>query len=945
MHPNGTIFSLRIPEVYQALETSELGLSTSEAESRLSLYGNNLLSDPEPISIWIKVFRQARHPLSILMGVAGIITLWQQEYALAAVIWLMTILNGAFSFWREQRAEKATEKLRLLLPLYAHIVRNSEEMHIPASDIVPGDLLVLAEGDNIPADARVVQEYGLRVNNASLTGEAIASLKTADASYQIGLSEVERPNLIFAGTTVASGTGRAVVYATGMSTQFGRIANLTQSVPDTQSPFQLELERISRIFMWGALILGGLVWVISTYDPDVRSHIKNPLILALGIIAAVTPEGLPATLTLSLAMAVQRLAAKGVMAKKLSIVETIGKISVICTDKSGTLTQNQMTVRDIWVAGRHIIVSGVGYEPVGEFSPPPVGQIYEDDMQILCEAALCCNNARLNPPSPEHPGWTSLGDQTEAALKVVALKFGLNEDANAMFYPRVHEIPFDARRKRMTTIHRNWNSEVAFVKGAPREILQLCTEVQMNGGHIPMNETIRGEILAATDEYARKALRVLAIAHRDLAQHDGGYSAEMVERELVFLGLVAMMDPPRPEVEKAIQICKGAGIRLVMITGDYGLTAESLARRVGMLSSPNPTLLTGSDLDSLSDAALQDILDKEIIFARMAPDHKLRLVSAFQSHGDVVAVTGDGVNDAPALRKADVGIAMGQVGTDVAKEAADIILTKDNFGAIVTAIEEGRAVYDNIRKFITYIFSSNVPEVIPFLGTAMFGIPYAINVHQILTIDMGTDIVPAIALGMEKPEPDVMKCPPRPRKQLLLDRGLLVRSFLWLGLIEALLCYIAFFAVYALSGNASSLNIQAILHINFPKVFNIDQGTIHQVAQTVFFAGAIIAQVGNAFACRTAKGHVYRLGWGTNGLLWFGILCELTILATLIYVQPLAKIFQQAVFPWQYWCVLLLNAPVLFSIEWIRKAVVRRLDRSRDNTSTSSVHIKGDNDI
>ncbi|HEY5268707.1 MAG TPA: cation-transporting P-type ATPase, partial [Anaerolineales bacterium] len=704
----------------------------------MSLYGNNVLSEQPRQPKWQKFVHQIRHPFIVLMFLAVLISFWQGDWTLTLVILLLTITNSAFSFLREYRAEQAIEKLRHLLPVYAHVTRNGQETHISANEVVPGDVLILAEGDNVAADARVVEEYGLRVNNASLTGEAVAARKTAEASILPNISELERPNLIFAGTSVASGTGKAVVYATGMLTQFGRIAHLTQTVQEEPSRFQKELERLGKILTWVAVVIGAIVWALAKYEPTISGLYDNPLLLALGTIVALTPEGLPATLTLSLAISVQRLAGRGVLAKRLNVVETLGNVSIICTDKSGTLTQNQMTVREVWVARHRLQVTGIGYEPKGQFTPSPVDSPYENDLLALLEAALCCNNARVNPPTPERPTWTGLGDQTEAALKIAALKYKLNEDTVSMVLPRIHEIPFDARRKRMTTIHRDVDREIALSKGAPREVLQLCSNIQIDGEVHPLDETVRAEILAANDDYARRALRVLAFARRNLPPRSGAYTAESVERDLTFLGLMAMMDPPRPEVEQAIKICRQAGIRLVMITGDYGLTAESLARRVGMVTTPNPVIVTGAELDALSELALQQLLDKEIIFARMAPDHKLRLVSAYQARGEVVAVTGDGVNDAPALRKADVGIAMGIIGTDVAKEAADIILTNDNFGSIVAAIEEGRAIYDNIRKFITYIFASNIPEVLPFLLTGAIGIPPALTVRQILAIDMGT---------------------------------------------------------------------------------------------------------------------------------------------------------------------------------------------------------------
>ena len=923
------IFSLRIPEVYASLETTKSGLDRAEAEARRALYGGNLITEQPHVPTWVKYIQQVRHPFVIVMILTALLALWEGDKTLALIILLLSLINGGFSFWREHRAEQAVEKLRRLLPTYAHVIRDESEQHIPSSDLVPGDVLILAEGDNIAADARVVEEYGLRVNNASLTGESVAARKNADASFMAGISDLERPNLIFAGTSVASGTGKAVVYATGMLTQFGRIARLTQSVRDEPSPFQKELEHISRILTYIAFGVGAVVWLVTKYNPDISSMYENPFLLAVGTIVAVTPEGLPATLTLSLAVAVQRLATRGVLAKRLSSVETLGNISVICTDKSGTLTQNQMTVREIWTGRNRIQVSGVGYEPKGNFNPSPSSPELRQDLTALLEASVCCNNSRITPPTPASPAWTSLGDQTEVAMKVAAMKFGLNEDELGMILPRVHEIPFDARRKRMATIHRTREGEIAFVKGAPREVLQLCNTLQVNGKIRPLDETLRAEILAATDDYARRALRVLAVARRDLPQRTGAYTAEQVEHELTFLGLMGMMDPPRPEVEKAILACRQAGIRIVMITGDYGLTAESLARRVGMITSPNPAILTGAELDEMNDAALSQYLEKETIFARMAPDHKLRLVSAYQARGDVVAVTGDGVNDAPALRKADIGIAMGVIGTDVAKEAADIILTDDNFGAIVAAIEEGRAIYDNIRKFITYIFSSNVAEVLPFLLTSSIGIPAALTVRQILAIDMGTDLLPALALGMEKPEPDSMQHPPHYKSQRLLDRGILMRAFLWLGLIEAGLCYLGYLGIFLFSGNASRLNLDFLNAIPFPHLFTIG-GDVTAVARTIFLAGMVMAQIGNAFACRTSKARNTQMGWASNLTLLGSVALAIGILLSIVYLPVFADAFNNQVFPTVLWGVLILYAPALYSIEWIRKSLARRSDRVQE---------------
>jgi magnesium-transporting ATPase (P-type) len=541
-------------------------------------------------------------------------------------------------------------------------------------------------------------------------------------------------------------------------------------------------------------------------------------------------------------------------------------------------------------------------------------------------AALLCNNARLNPPSPERPQWTSLGDQTEAALRVLALKGRLNEQQVSLTYPRIHELPFDARRKRMSTIHRNERGEVAYVKGAPKEILQLCSHILVGGTLCPLDDATRAEIMRVNDEYARSALRVLALAYRHLPPRAGPYRPQNVEKDLVFLGLAGMMDPPRPEVAAAVRTCREAGIRIVMITGDYGLTAESLARRVGLLTSPNPRILTGAELDELSDQELQAILPEEVIFARMAPKHKLRLVAAFQARGDVVAVSGDGVNDAPALRKADVGIAMGISGTDVARQAADVILTDDNFGAIVQAIAEGRAVYDNLRKFITYIFASNVPELMPFIVTGLFSLPLALTVAQVLAIDLGTDVLPALALGMEKPEPKVMQRPPRARAQPLLDRGLLLRAFLWLGMIETILCYLGFLFVYYLAGDTTFLPVLPRPDWLPPAEALLPSMTfVYPLATTVFHAGVVMAQVGNVFTCRTETERVYHLGWFSNRFLWLAVAVEVVLILSFVYVPPLATAFGHVPLPPFYWLGLVLFAPVLYGLDRIRKSIARRV--------------------
>ncbi|HJW91794.1 MAG TPA: cation-transporting P-type ATPase [Anaerolineales bacterium] len=943
-----TIYSLRLAEVYEALATSPDGLSSGEVAARQSLYGKNLLSQEQKQADWQIFLAHVAHPMAGLLWIAGVIAFLAREPVLGVVIWVLVLVNAGFSYWRERRTEQAMVALRQLLPAYARVTRDGSEQSLPASELVPGDVLILAEGDRIPADARVVEAYGLRINNAILTGEAVPALKTADASVREGLSEVERPNLVFAGTSVVSGTGRAVVNTTGMLTQFGRIAHLTQIAREQPSPLQDELLRLTRRISIIALILGLIVFLVGAFDLGLGLY--PAFLLALGIIAAAVPEGLPAMITLTLAMSGQRLAQRDVLVKKLAVIDTLGTVSTICTDKSGTLTQNQMTVREVWAGGKRWRITGGGYEPKGEIIPANGSHPDKQTLRFLLSAAMLCNNSRLSPPSEQKPRWTALGDQTEAALRVAAMKGGLFEATLTRALPRVHELPFEARRKRMSTIHRlmsghrieelpirllesresqETSREIAFIKGAPREVLELSVQFVIEGQTCALDAPLRTQILAQIDAYARRGLRVLALAFRRLPPRSGAFTPEGVEHDLTFLGLIAMLDPPRQEVAEAVRICKLAGIRMVMITGDYGLTAESLARRIGMLSEGEVEIVTGAELDGLDNQQLKTLLNREVVFARMAPEHKLRLVTALQACGEVVAVTGDGVNDAPALRKADVGVVMGLTGTDVAKEAADIILVNDNFATIVNAIEEGRAVYDNLRKFMTYIFSSNVPEILPFILTALFNIPLALTVRQILAIDLGTDMLPGLALGTEKPEPDIMQRKPRRRDQPLIDRSLLVRAFLWLGLIETILAFSGFFLIHAISGVGATwpLDFQA----RVPALGSLEVNPTLLLAITVYHAGVVMAQVGNVFASRSEINRGRSLGWLSNRFLFIGVAVEIGLIIALIYLPPLAVVFQHVPLPPILWLWLGTYPLILYSLEWVRKEWARAVRQPKED--------------
>lgn len=928
MDNQSAIHSLEIDEVYRALETRPTGLDLKEAAHRLSQYGPNTIREVKRKPIILRLLANFTHLMAILLWAGGIVGFVAQLPQLAVAIWMVNVINGAFSFWQEFKAEKATEALRKLLPHYVLVLREAQEQRILAEELVPGDVILLAEGDHVSADSRLVQADELQVDQSTLTGEARPVRKTRDSVLQNNLSRLEFPNLVFAGTNVAAGTGRAVVFATGMNTEFGTIANLTQSVEDEPSPLQKEIVVATRVITLIAIAVGLVFFVLALLLAGM--NLAESFIFGLGMIVAFVPEGMLPTITLSLAMGVQRMVKRHALVKRLSGVETLGCTTVICTDKTGTLTQNEMTVRELWMAGRRLTVTGVGYAPVGKIldGEHPVHYLADNNLSRLLRAAALCNDSRVIPPNDENRQWIALGDPTEAALRVAALKSGLDLEAEAHVAPRLRELPFESRRKRMSTIHQNPYADregiqhVAYVKGAPREVLALCKQVWCSDHAEALTESVHAQISAANDDYARDGLRVLAVAERPLPDHLislSKYTSEMVECDLTFLGLMAMMDPPRAEVAEAIERCHRAGIRVVMITGDYGLTAESIARRIGIIHGDHPHIVTGLDLEVMPDDVLKEAMQGEVIFARVTPENKLRVVRILQELGHVVAVTGDGVNDAPALKKADIGVAMGIAGTDVAKEAADIILTDDNFASIVNAVEEGRAVYANIKKFITYIFTSNAPEAVPFIVFAFSQarIPLALNIMQILAIDLGTDMVPALGLGTEPPEPGIMNKPPRDLKEHIVTPGILVRAYLWLGMIQSLAAMIAFYFMYWTNGYWGQW-------VDLPA-----GGDLYKAATAMTLAMVVATQIGNVFAQRTERVSVFRIGLLSNRLIWIGIAVEVTLIFLIVHIPFLQTVFGTAAFPPHYWLFLLAWAPALLLADEFRKALLRWYARRR----------------
>jgi potassium/sodium efflux P-type ATPase len=916
------IHKLSLNEVYEALNTGSLGLTQTEAEIRLHKYGTNTIQEVKGKPLILKFLANFTHLMAILLWVGGIVGFIAEMPELGIAIWMVNVINGIFSFWQEYRAEEATKALKKMLPEYAHVLRDGEEKRILAEELVIGDIILLSEGDKISADGRLIEESDLKTNQSTLTGESRPVRKTKEIVLKEDLTHAEEPNLIFAGTNVAAGAGKAVIFATGMDSEFGKIARLTQETKEELSPLQREMKRVTKMVSIMAVSIGIFFFITAIVVAKVQ--IAESFIFGMGMIVAFVPEGLLPTVTLSLAMGVQRMAKRNALIKNMSAVETLGCTSVICTDKTGTLTQNEMTVSNLWMVREELNVTGVGYSPEGQIlkGEEPILKELNINLHELLIAASFCNDAKLVKPNEETPHWSVLGDPTEGSLIVAAKKAGIDIEAELSKSPRIKELTFESNRKRMSTIHKFYENtseeiNIAYIKGAPKEVLNLCTKYYENGKHVVMSEAIREQIIKVNDNYAREGLRVLAIAMRVLPKEEpfanlNECTVELVEKDLTFLGLIAMSDPPRIGVAEAVEKCHNAGIRIIMITGDYGLTAESIARHIGVVRGEHPHIITGIELEKMSKEELKGRLEEEVIFARVAPEQKLRVVSALQEMGHVVAVTGDGVNDSPALKKADIGVAMGVTGTDVAKEAADMILTDDNFASIVNAVEEGRAVFNNIRKFALYILNSNVSEAVPFVvfllsrGT----IPLPLTIMQVLSIDLGTDMVPALALGAELPEEGIMDSPPRSQKEPLLGHKLIVRALFWYGMIGSVAAMSAFFF----------LNYQ----YGWPEMAMASSGTIYRMATTMTLAAIVATQVGIVFNCRTERISVFKVGLFSNRLVLLGIAFEITLLCILIYVPFLNGIFNTAPIGFREWAFLLIWPLVVVLLDEVRKAILRR---------------------
>ena len=875
-----------LDELFRALSAGPDGLNTDEARRRLATYGPNELRRQRRRSWWRELARQVVHPLALLLWVAAGLA-WVAGTALLAVAILVVIaLNAVFASVQERQAERAVEALTRYLPRHARVRRDGRWQEILAAELVPGDVLAVAEGDRISADARLI-DGSVEVDLSALTGESQPVYRSADAPSSVG-GPTEAANLLYSGTNCLAGEARALVHATGMRTELGRIAALSQRVGREESPLEKQVRRVAWLIA-AVAVGGGLVFFpLGVFLAGMS--ISDAFTFAIGLLVANVPEGLLPTITLALAVGVRSLARVGAVVKRLSAVETLGSTDVICTDKTGTLTENRMRVVAVRAAD-------------ALFDPAPgPGARPDAALCALAVAVAACNNASLDS-----------GDPTEVAPLRFAADLGVTDAEHA---GRRAQFRFDPKLRLMSTADAEAGQLWLHTKGAPEEVLRRCSSViRSDGTERPLDEAYRKELDAAVTAQARQGRRVLGVARRRLETVPAGRAD--AERELTFVGFVAMVDPPRPEVPEAVAKCHTAGIRIIMVTGDHGLTAAAIARQVG-ITRGEPTVLTGDQLDRMSADQLRQLLGerREVVFARVSPEAKLHIAEALRANHEVVAMTGDGINDAPALRRADIGVAMGRTGTDVTREAATMILTDDNFATIVAAVAEGRRVYDNVRKFIVYIFAHLTPEVVPFLIFALSAgaVPLPLTVLQILAIDLGTDTLPALALGREPAEPGLMSRPPRRRSDKVVNAPMVIRGWGFLGLIATVLVLSGFFILLLRAGwtPGAPTGPGSPLH------------DAYREATTMTFLGIVSCQIGTAFAVRTEHASLRSVGVFSNRLLLRGIAFEIAFAALIVTVPPVQDIFGTRLPDPAMLALLLAFPPIVWGADELRRALRRR---------------------
>lgn len=870
---------------------TETGLSINEVSTRLEKYGTNELKEEKGKSFLSKIIAQFSDFLVLILIGAAIVSVAVGEGKDAIVIIAIVIVNALLGLYQEGKAEKALESLKKMSSPTAKVIRNGHLEVIPASELVPGDIVSLEAGDIIPADLRLVETSNLKIEEASLTGESVPVEKHWNAVLEGEVGIGDRTNMAFMSTSVSYGRGKGVVIGTGHNTEIGKIATMIQSYEDEATPLQRQLNQLGKVLGITIIFICIAVFGIGLLQ---GRDVLEMFMIAISLAVAAIPEGLPAIVTIVLAIGMNRMVKRHAIVKKLLAVETLGSTTVICSDKTGTLTQNEMTVVKVFADGKIIDVTGNGYDPVGKFllDEEELSLENEGDLQTILSISALANDADLEK-KPD--GYGIIGDPTEGALITLAGKGNIAKKEINKKYPRIEEIPFDSGRKMMTTFHENYipGKIISFTKGAPDIIINRCSRISIHDKVSAFDDNLKKEILKVNSLFSKDALRVLAFAYNEYNELPDNISSENIEKDMTFVGLVGMIDPARPEAKDAINHCKEAGIKTIMITGDYKETAFAIAKELNMADSIEEAMM-GDDLNKLSDEELREVVKDIKVFARVSPEHKVRIVDALKSNGEIVAMTGDGVNDALALKKSDIGVSMGITGTDVAKSTAELILTDDNFASIVSAVEEGRIIYSNIKKFVFFLLSCNIGEILLIFTSVLMNQPVPLIAIQLLWLNLVTDSFPALALGMEKGDPDIMKLPPRNPKEPILDKSMIIGI-----LLQSVAIAVASLLAYRWGLKTYGDNLD--------------------MARTIAFATLITAELLRAYSSRSQRFSLFKIGIFTNRTLVFGTLFSFVLLLGVLYIpfaQPIFNTFSLGI---REWSVVLSYAIIPLAIGEISK--------------------------
>ncbi len=941
-----TWYSLNPEDIKSKLNTSfDTGLTTQEAEARLEKYGLNQLREKPHPTFFQLVLNQLKSFIIVLLIVAAVISAVLGEWVNSAAILSIVVLNAILGVVQESRAEQALEALKKMSAPDAHVLRDGSRTTVPASQLVPGDVVFLDTGSQTPADLRLLEAINLRVDEAALTGESVPVQKNAGLQMGGNVPIGDQKNTVFMGTLVNYGRGKGVVVSTGMNTQLGMIADMLQMVEDEETPLQKKLDSLGKVLGIAAIIVCTIVFLVGMFRAHFQvDEIVHMFMIAVSLAIAAVPEGLPAVVTISLALGMQEMVKRHALIRKLSSVETLGSTTVICSDKTGTLTQNEMTVTDLWVDGKKIKVTGAGYEPKGDFFID--GNKIEPNQYPGLLSALWIgvlnNDAELEQKEYEDGNKTShmIGDPTEGCILVAAAKAGIFASQTNKSYPRTDEVPFDSNRKRMVTMHAIPNPSpedyspiqdmdkkdgyAIAVKGAPDVVLRLCTLYQtMDNQVMPMTDDIRKSISAANDSMTKNALRVLGLAWRLAPELPSQENREALEQDLIFTGLIGMIDPPREQVKPALTLARQAGVRTIMITGDYPNTAKAIAEDITLLRQGHQ-VMTGAELNDLDEKAIQEAVKITDVFARVSPENKMQIVDALRANGEIVAMTGDGVNDAPAIKRADIGIAMGITGTDVAKGTADMVLTDDNYASIVSAVEQGRVIYDNIRKFVFFLISSNIAEIMIIFLATLCGLPAPLTAIQLLWLNLLTDGAPALALAMEKGDPDIMERKPRPKNEGIINGSMQIGIVI--QTIAQTFCVLFAFGlglIWHMQGEGIPAHTNPI---SFLIAYNW-QGVDVQTAETMAFVTLSLCELFRAYTVRSERTSVFRLGIFSNKYMQYAVGASLVLLIAVVAIPFLQPVFNTHMLAAREWGIVIALALIPAVSEEITKFFLRLNDR------------------